>query len=164
MVYLFANKWKRPSGWLFWIMAILGLIYAFDWEWGADNLPFLEIQVPYFFGGPIELAFSSDEGHKLFYANHILDEIVLIALVASGIIHGFSREKVEDELISKIRLESLAWSVFWNFGLLLLAVFFVYGMPFLVVMSIQMVSILVWFNLRYAYRLRKHYNTLENDE
>lgn len=160
MVYLFANKWKRPSGWVFWIMAVLGLIYAFDWEWGADYLPFLEVKVPYFFGSP----FLSGSEDRLFYPNHILDEIVLITLVVSGIIHGFSREKVEDELISKIRLESLAWSVFWNFGLLLVAVILVYDTPFLAVMSIQMVSILVWFNLRYAYRLRKHYNALENDE
>jgi len=164
MVYLFANKWKRPSGWVFGITSVIWLLYVFNWDWPVELLPFMEVNVPYFFGKPIEYAFASNVEEKLFYPNHILDEIVLITLVVSGIIHGFSREKVEDELISKIRLESLAWSVFWNFGLLLVAVILVYDTPFLAVMSIQMVSILVWFNLRYAYRLRKHYNALENDE
>ena len=164
MIYLFSSKWKRPSAWVFGITVVVWLIYVVNWEWAEELLPFMKVNVPYFFGKPIEHAFSSGGEGKLFYPNHILDEIVLIALIVSGIVHGFSREKIEDELIAKIRLESLAWSVYWNFGLLLLAVIFVYSTPFLAVMSIQMVSILIWFNLRYAYRLRKHYNDLGNDE
>lgn len=161
MIKTYPNAWKKPSGWVFAISTILGGIYIFDASILENLTPYLEVRVPYLFGSPI---FGNNAEETLWDSNHILDEILLIINVISGITLGFSREKVEDELISKIRLESLAWSVYWNFGILIIATLVIYSATFLIVMAVQMVSILVWFNLRYSYRLRRHYKLLDHEE
>ena len=106
--------------------------------------------------------FSSPEG--IWIENNIFDEILTLIIVLSGMLYGFSKEKIEDEYISSMRNRSLAVSVYVNYGFLALATVFIYGIPFLQVMMLQLFSILVLFNLIFTYRLRKHYNTELEDE
>jgi hypothetical protein len=48
--------------------------------------------------------------------NNILNEILGVVIILSLLVVAFSKEKSEDEYISKIRLESLVWSVYLNYG------------------------------------------------
>jgi hypothetical protein len=59
---------------------------------------------------------------------NILDEVLGGFVILGSMMVAFSKEKVEDEYIAKIRLDSLAWAVYFNQGLLLVSLFFVYGM------------------------------------
>src|SRR5690606_14659794 len=45
----------------------------------------------------------------------ILDELLLLMMLVGGILAGFSRHRHEDEMISRIRYESLVWAVYFNF-------------------------------------------------
>ena len=96
-------------------------------------------------------------GGQFWVKNNLVDEIISLFIVTSGIIHGFSKEPVEDELISRIRLESLAWSVQINFMFVILETVFIFGIHFYEVMIIQLFLILLLFNLKQHIALNRFY-------
>jgi len=154
--YLFPNKYKK-IGWTLLIPSvILGLItLIFDFE------PiFLDFKVP---------AILVDEilGQKVlfgFIENNILNEIVGIFIIVSSILVAFSEEVNEDEYISKIRLESLVWAVYINYGILLVAFLFIYDFSFFWVMMLNMFTILLFFIIRFHWQISKQKNMLNNEE
>ena len=58
--------------------------------------------------------------------NGLGDEFFTLLIIVSGLINSFSKEKIEDELISRIRLESLSLSLFISFGLIIVSTFLVF--------------------------------------
>jgi len=84
-----------------------------------------------------------------FEKNNILNEILGVLIIISGLMVAFSKEKAEDEYISKIRLESLVWAVYVNYGILLFSFLFIFGFSFLWIMIFNMFTILVFFILRF---------------
>ena len=68
---------------------------------------------------------------------------------------GMSEAEKMDEMISKIRLESLVWATYINYGILLLAMIFVYDMSFLWVMILNMFTILIFFIIRFNWQILK---------
>ena len=120
--YLFPNKFKK-IGWFILIpSAILGFVtLIFNYE-----PSFLEFNLPAIF---ISELFSNT---KLFgmVTNNILNEIIGILIIISSLLVAFSKEESEDEYISKIRLESLVWAVYINYGILLLSFLIIYDISF----------------------------------
>ncbi len=106
---------------------------------------------------PVFLSDHLLSGGQFWIKNNLVDEIISLLLVISGIIHGFSKERVEDELIAKIRLESLAWSVQVNFAFVILETVFIFGIHFYEVMIIQLFLILLLFNLKQHIALNRFY-------
>jgi hypothetical protein len=90
-----------------------------------------------------------------FTENNILNEILGILVILSGLLVAFSRERDEDELITKIRLESLVWATYWNYGILILAFLFLYDLTFYWVMVFNMFTILYLFIIRFTLAIRK---------
>ncbi len=72
-------------------------------------------------------------------------------LILSLLIFAFSKEKREDEYIQKIRLDSLLWATYVNYGLLFLAFWFVWGFDFFSVMVYNMFTHLIIFIVRFTY-------------
>ncbi len=64
-----------------------------------------------------------------------------------------SKEPKEDELILKIRLESLLWATIWSYGILFLAIIFIYGEKFFTVMLVNMFAVMVLFIIRFNWKL-----------
>ena len=95
--------------------------------------------------------------------NSIVDEILILVTVTSGIIYAFSKEKHEDELVASIRLQSLAWATMANYAIVLLCYIFIYGIPFLNVLMGAMFSQLVIFIILFRYKMFRFYN-LQRDE
>ncbi len=71
----------------------------------------------------------------------------------AGIFIGFSRNKEDDEFIEQLRYESLILSLYINSGIMLLCLIFVWGLPFLWVMMINIFSILYVFIICFYLRL-----------
>lgn len=90
--------------------------------------------------------------------NNLTDELASIVFMASLFLVAFTEEKVEDEWVMKIRLDSLQWAVYVNYGLLAVAILVVYEMRFLEVMVYNMYTILIFFTLRFNYMLHIPYN------
>lgn len=145
--YLFPNKYKK-IGWLILIpSAFIGLItIILDFE---PN--YLDLNVPAIF---IDEVF----GEKHFIGivnNNVLNEILGVLIILSSLLVAFSKEKLEDEYISKIRLESLVWAVYFNYAILLISFLFIFDLSFLWVMIFNMFTILLFFIIRFNWQISK---------
>ena len=160
MNYLFNNKWKGVSGWIFYLSISIGMYLLF-----TDSFEdLMKIRVFSLFSYETIITTPQTEniiGSKGFrwIDNGFMDEILTFIIIVSGIIHSFCKEKVEDELISKIRVDSLVLSLYINYGVLLFFNFFVYELSYFYVMVFHLFTILILFNLIFRYKLNIHYNS-----
>lgn len=81
--------------------------------------------------------------------------IVGVFFIVGAMFVCLSKEKVEDEYITKLRLNALLWAIVVNYSLLLICFIFIYGTPFLNIMVYNMFTILILFILRFNYVLVK---------
>ena len=145
--YLFPNKYKK-IGWLIFIpSAIIGLT-TLIFELEPNSLDF---NIPAIF---INKLF----GDKHFIGivnNNILNEILGVLIILSSLLVAFSKEESEDEYISKIRLESLVWAVYFNYAVLLISFVLIFDLAFLWVMIFNMFTILLFFIIRFNWQISK---------
>jgi len=87
--------------------------------------------------------------------NNISNDIVGVLIIISSLLVAFYKEKSEDEYISKIRLESLVWAVYVNYGILLLSFLIIYDSSFLWVMMFNMFTILIFFIIRFNWQISR---------
>ncbi len=99
-----------------------------------------------------------------FIKTDILNTLVGVLFIVGGIMVGFSREKIEDEYISNLRLNSLLWAVLVNYILLLFMFLFIYGMGFLSVMVYNMFTTLIIFIAKFNYSLFINSKANSNEE
>jgi hypothetical protein len=85
----------------------------------------------------------------------LIPNLTAVLFLIGGMIIIFSKEKIEDEFINSIRLNALQWAVFTNYLCLLLAVVFVYGIPFLNIMVYNMFTVILIYIPRFYYLLWK---------
>jgi len=89
------------------------------------------------------------------------DETSSIGLIIGLILSGFSRQKVEDEMIRSLRLESLQLSLYVNYSLLIITILLFYDFNFLQVLMYNMFTMLLVFNIRFFWLL---YRVNSNEE
>lgn len=145
--YLFPNKYKK-IGWIILIpAAILGLItLILNFEPDILNFKLPAIFINKFFG---------EKSYIGILENNILNEILGVLIIISSLLVAFSKEKNEDEYITKIRLESLVWAVYVNYGILLFSFLFIYELSFLWVMIFNMFTVLIFFIIRFNWQLSR---------
>jgi len=80
-------------------------------------------------------------------------DIVILLVVSGLVLIGFSKEKIEDEQIVQLRLDSLQWAVYFNYALFVGCVLFVYGMHFIPVLIFNIISPLVFFIIRFRWKI-----------
>ena len=145
--YLFPHKYKK-IGWIILLpAAVMGLI-SMNYDLEPEVL---DMNVP-------AILINEIMGHLFFFRmeeDNILNEIIGVALILSLLMVAFSKEKQEDELIAKIRLESLVWATYVNYAVLLFSMIFIYGMSFLWVMIFNMFTILLFFIIRFSWQVNK---------
>ena len=135
---LIHNRYKKLGFLILLIFLVFGLFVRF-----ADlQLPFLTIP----------------RGEKSFMDDmiNLTDELALTGIIVGLLLIAFSREKVEDEFIGKMRLESLQWAVLINYILLIAATWLVHGFAYIDVMMYNMLTVLIIFIVRFHYTLRKN--------
>ncbi len=87
-----------------------------------------------------------------------------ITLVIGLMLWAFSHQKNDDEMMMQQRLESLQLSIYFNYGVLLLATILFYSLNYLLVLLLAQFSILLFFIIRMEYinyKNNKHLNTFE---
>lgn len=154
--YLLANRFKRIGWFLFFPGIILGIVSLIS----QSDINLFNIKVFAF----VEYDILSDTSFFSISENNVLDEIASVLLIMGTLLIAFSKEKSEDEFISKIRLESLVWSTYVNYAILLLALIFVYEMAFFWVLVFNMFTLLVFFLIRFNWALYKLKNQISNEE
>jgi hypothetical protein len=154
--FLFSHKLK-PFGWL---LFLIGLVLGIILMYNDFNFPNWEMQVFPLLG---EIDIFSKPPLEWSKSN-IADEIAAILIIIGGILVCFSKTKDEDEYISIIRMESIIWATYVNYGVLLLAVIFVFDIAFFNVMIVNMFTILIFFILRFHYVLYVTKKGINNEE
>ena len=152
MSYLFSNQFKKTSGIVFYLSIPIGLFLLL-----TERLQ--DIFVVNVFSIFSYEWFGSEQKGFGWIENGLGDEIFTLLIIVSGLINSFSKEKIEDELISRIRLESLSLSLFISFGLIIISTFLVYNINYMYVLVFNLFLIILLFNLILKFRLLKHYNS-----
>lgn len=96
--------------------------------------------------------------------NNVLNEVSGVLIIISSLLVAFSKEKSEDEYISKIRLESLVWAVYFNYAILLISFILIFDMSFFWVMIFNMFTVLLFFIIRFNWRISKLKKTIYYEE
>ncbi|WP_353779326.1 hypothetical protein [Winogradskyella sp. 3972H.M.0a.05] len=142
---LLSNKYKRIG----WVLFTLGLISGLVLMFLNFEVSILEVNVLSIYSDTI---FNSEsDGFFKIVENSIADELSALCIIAGGIMVGFSKEKVEDEFISKLRTDSLVWAIIVNYIILALAIIFVYDMTFFNVLVFNMFTPLLFYIFRFNY-------------
>jgi hypothetical protein len=154
--FLFPNKYKTIG----WIVLLPSLVFGLIITMFNIEPAFLDWHVP---------AIFMDEfmGEKKFMGmteNNVLNEMIAVLIIVSGLLVAFSKEKIEDEYISKTRLESLVWATYLNYGILIVALLFVFDMAFFWVMIFNMFTLLIFFIVRFNYLIFKLNKTASHEE
>jgi len=156
--YLFPHRFILPAGIIF-IISLLSLVL---YTTSLNDLG-LSLNTPVF-------AIMSDDvigADPVYFGtmeNNIIDELLILAVILSGIVLAFAKEKHEDEMVANIRLQSLAWATIANYGIITFCYLFIYGLPFLTVLMVAMFSQLLIFIVLFRYKMVRFYNTLQHEE
>jgi hypothetical protein len=155
--FLFPNSFKK-IGWILFIPSlIIGSLLLFI---GFDFDNYLVVKT---FAIVNDRLFNQSI-YLNFIENGILDEIITVIAIISGIFVGFSKTKNEDEYISKIRYESLIWATYFNFGLLIFTTFFIYGFPYFYILIAYIFAMLLFFIIRFNYKIYQLNKATHDDE
>lgn len=142
--YLLPNKYKKV-GWILFSIGLAFGIFLFLNDYESDLLNTKVLSIYY------QGIFDSETGLFKIVNNNIIDEIIAIVTIIGGLIVGFSKEKIEDEFIYKLRKDSLVWAILINYFILILAIVFIYDMAFFHVLVLNMFTPLLFFIVRFNF-------------
>lgn len=154
--FLFPNQFKI-IGWLLFVPSIILVISLLLSRISIDD--YLQVKVFAIYADK----FMGKQTFLKVITNGILDEILTITTIVGGLLVGFCKMKTEDEMISKIRYESLVWSTYLNYGLILFFTIFIYGIPYMNVLIHNLFTLLLFFIIRFHYMIFK-LNKVSKDE
>ena len=144
--YLLPNKYKK-IGWVIFLTGIIfGLLLTY-YEYESD---FFKVKVLSIFNNDIDFKGNREPFFDIIQ-NEISDEIISILIIIGGLLVGFTKEKIEDEFIYKLRKDSLVWAIIVNYIVLLFTIMFIYGGHFLDVMIYNMFTPLLFFIIRFNF-------------
>ncbi|KQT24043.1 hypothetical protein ASG22_08460 [Chryseobacterium sp. Leaf405] len=145
---LLPNHFKK-IGWSIFIPSLLlGIISL------TNVFSFPEVSLPVFYNSGFPL---SNEDSGLFKSTEVavFPNLFGILIIIGGLLLGCSKEKIEDEYISSLRLRSVFWSLIVTYSTVLILFLTVFGMAFFTVMIIIIFLPLVLYIFRFNYLLLK---------
>ena len=83
----------------------------------------------------------------------LVNNIAIIGTVSGAILATCSQEKIEDEMVRQIRLNSLLVALYVNYAVLIVCSLLVYDLDFLLVMMYNMFTMLLIFMVVFRYRM-----------
>ncbi|MBN8789291.1 MAG: hypothetical protein J0I84_19590 [Terrimonas sp.] len=138
--FLLPNKFKF-WGWLIALPALALMILNVHFDFTFPFLGYAKKGLSY-------ISFDNGFLFNIQY-NNFTDEVGSVLLLVGLLMIAFSKEKDEDERISKLRLESLLWAVFVNTIFIIVSVTFFYSTLFLSIMAYNICTTLILFIIRF---------------
>lgn len=145
---LLAHRYKTV-GWILFlpglalgILSIIGLLHFNSYE------------VPVFYNSGY---LGNDESKGFFMKTDIdiLPNLSAVLIIVGGILVGFSREKIEDEYISMLRLKAVFWSLLVSYSFILLLFITIFGVLFYSIMILILFLPLLLYIFRFNYLILK---------
>jgi len=138
-----------------WALLVLGSIWTVISVFGEYEPDVLDWRVPALWGDNIILLQNSAQNRPGGLVNNVADELGGLATLLGALLLLLAREKTEDELINKVRLESLLWAAMANALFNIGALVFIYGIPYFHVMIVNVVFFYLLFLGRFRWVLRQ---------
>ncbi|MBP1629510.1 MAG: hypothetical protein H6Q15_403 [Bacteroidetes bacterium] len=163
--YLFPNYFKKIG---LAIISVILLLIVLDSikVIDADKISFKTIAV--IESTHIGIAGSTDLNTESPYFKIVDCNFYTIFLVTLGIgviFVTFSKERIEDEYISKIREQSLVWAILVNSFINILVALFVYGLPYLsFLLLINPFLLFVCYFFKFNFEIYKLKKSLRDEE
>jgi hypothetical protein len=101
---------------------------------------------------------SDSAGNFLFSPPHLFFIGTTLMVLVGLFLVAFSRERVEDEQITQLRLDSLRWAIYLNYAILLFGLIFTHGSESGHILMLNIWLPLLFFILRFQwvlYRLNR---------
>lgn len=150
--YLLSNKFKR-YGWVLFICGCCIGLARFIPEVSSLTLPF-----------PI-IDFSSKVISMKMSNIDITGISAMLLIIVGSLLASMSKEKVEDEFVNKMRLESLVWALYVNFIIVILCILLLDGFTLILgVATFNLFALPTIFTLRFKYSLYKAVKGIRNEE
>jgi len=148
---LFPNRFKR-IGWILLIpSSILSCLTIFE----IIQLKFLDLKVFAILSSDL---FEPTIKFGLVENNISLTLFGILSILGTVFV-AFSREHDENELIAKVRLESLIWASYINYSILIFCLLFFWGFAMIYIVIFSTVTPLFFFIIRFYYILYKTRNS-----
>jgi hypothetical protein len=109
---------------------------------------------------------SSGSSEFLFSAPHLFFIGTTLMMLVGLFLVAFSRERVEDEQIIQLRLDSLRWSIYLNYAILLFSLIFTHGGDSNHILMLNIWLPLLFFILRFQwviFRLNRSAGSNDSD-
>jgi hypothetical protein len=109
---------------------------------------------------------SGSTGSFLFSSPHLFFIGTTLMVLIGLFLVAFSRERVEDEQITQLRLDSLRWAIYLNYALLLFSLVFTHGSESSHILMLNIWLPLLFFILRFQwvlYRLNRSARSNDSD-
>jgi len=147
--FLISQKF-RTIGAILYILGVLGTSLTFS---GYE---------PKFLNVDVIMLFADDEvfGQEDFRVidvreDNILNELIGLFVILGGLLLLLARRKHEDEMMIKLRLESILWAAKINAVLLIISLLFIYGLSFYFVMLFNLGILYGLFALRFEWAVSR---------
>lgn len=142
----------KKAGWIIFIPSfILGIFVLFinlEFEWLGGRV------FTIYSGSGIKILNETDSGQFFsFTSGNYTQTLVGVLCLVSLMMIAFSKEKTEDEFISRTRMDSLLWATYINYFILIFCFLFFFGFEFLYIMIFNMFTTLLFFIFRFNYIL-----------
>ena len=98
----------------------------------------------------------------LFTPDHLFFIATALFMAIGLFIVAFSKEKIEDEQISQLRLDSLQWAIYFNY--LLLIVILIFSKDGAHILFLNMLIPLAFFIIRFRWKIYQNNRLLRKDE
>jgi len=161
--YLFPTYFKK-IGWIITLSVLLYILISiiFDLEWDFNfYMPAI------YYDGEIStslFAKSNNSGFFKIAETSFLTTLFPIIIVIGLSFIAFSKNKNEDEYISKIREQSLVWSMIVGYFIFILFTLFIYGIPYIGVLVYDIYIFLILFVCKFNFELYRLKKSLKNEE
>jgi hypothetical protein len=120
----------------------------------------------HFYPNGFDQHISSTGSAGLFSAPHLFFIGTTLMVLVGLFLVAFSRERVEDEQITQLRLDSLRWAIYLNYAILLFSLIFTYGHDSNHILMLNIWLPLLFFILRFQwviYRLNRSARSNDSD-
>ena len=148
--YLFPHRF-RIIGWVLAVAAVAAYVAQQLW------FPNFRFKMPaLYYDGAYEFMDDDPAPHGFFVmATTRILSLVFPLLTIGLVLIGFSKEKIEDEFVTKVREQSLVWSTYVTAVLFIVATLLLYGMPFMIVPYLVFFVFLILFILKFRIEMHR---------
>lgn len=89
-------------------------------------------------------------------------DIIILLLIFGLLLIAFSKEKIEDEQIAQLRLDSLQWAIYLNYAIFIACVISIHGLYFIPIILFNIVTPLLFFIIRFRWKIYSLNRLLKN--